>query len=103
MTRGQSCLKIPRRKRDNPSKNRKVGWVKGGGNNLMLGSSQHTAALVSPRCGGSHFALSLGGGEGGEGREWLFCGLTVLMQSSRSDLVSPLIISSACVFSSLAD
>lgn len=68
----------------------------------MSGSSRHAAALVSPRCGGSQFALSLGG-EGGEGREWLFCGLTVLMQSSRSDLVSPLIISSACVFSSLAD
>lgn len=63
MTRGQSRLKIPRRKRDNPSKNRKVGWVKGGGNNLMLGSSRHAAALVSPRCGGSQFALSLGGGK----------------------------------------
>lgn len=43
------------------------------------------------------------GAGGGEGRESLFCGSTVLMQSSSSDLVSPLIISSACVFSGLAD
>lgn len=39
----------------------------------------------------------------GPGKETHFFGLTVLMQSSSSYLVSPLIISSACVFSSLAD
>lgn len=37
------------------------------------------------------------------GKEIYLFGLTVLMQSSGSYLVSPLIISSACIFASLVD
>lgn len=38
----------------------------------MSGSSRHAAALVSPRCGGSQFALSLGGGREERGENGFF-------------------------------
>jgi len=105
VTSGQSRLKTPFRKGRGIT-----GWGISESARRRRGERRDAAKLPSRGClrlAGmrgitDRFELGAGGGEE-RGENPLFCGLTALMQSSRADLVSPLIISSACVFSGLAD